>query len=48
MNRKPLIMIVDDIYDNIEILLTVLKVRGYDLVYATSGKEALEKLENNN
>ncbi len=44
MTKKPLIMIVDDIYDNIEILLTVLKVRGYDLVYATSGEEALEKL----
>lgn len=45
MKKKPLIMIVDDIYDNIEVLLTVLKVRGYDLVYAMSGKEALEKLE---
>jgi len=38
------ILIVDDIMDNIQIAMNILKEESYDFSYATSGKEALELL----
>lgn len=44
MNQQPKILIVDDTPQNIRLLEAVLEPRGYVLVTATSGGEALEKL----
>lgn len=44
MNKQPKILIVDDTPQNIRLLEAVLEPRGYALVTATSGAEALEKL----
>ena len=46
MDRQPKILIVDDTAQNIKLLEAVLAPRGYMLVTATSGMEALEKLAN--
>jgi putative two-component system response regulator len=40
------ILIVDDIVDNIQIAMNILKEENYDFSYATSGEEALELLRN--
>lgn len=44
---QPVILIVDDIRANQKVLMDVLEFRGYDLLMAKDGKEALEVLENN-
>src|SRR4030042_4616288 len=44
MKDKPVILIVDDQPQNIELLEAYLVPQGYEIVKATSGKEALEKL----
>ena len=44
MKDKPVILIVDDQFQNIELLEAHLKPQGYDIVRAASGEEALEKL----
>lgn len=44
MNVKPIILVVDDQPQNIELLEAYLVVQGYEIVKATSGDEALDKL----
>ena len=41
---KPKILVVDDIYENIEIIEQFLMRRGYEIFSASNGKEALEKV----
>jgi adenylate cyclase len=45
MDRPPRILIVDDTVQNIRLLEAVLGSRGYTLEIASSGAEALEKIE---
>ncbi|MBF0204530.1 MAG: two-component system response regulator, partial [Desulfamplus sp.] len=44
MKEKPLILIVDDNIENIELLEAYLFPQGYEIITASSGEEALEKL----
>src|SRR6266508_3316948 len=44
MDRQPTILIVDDTSQNIRLLEAVLAPRGYKLITATSGPEALDKI----
>ena len=44
MERQPKILVVDDTPSNIKLLDAVLAPRGYEVVGATSGREALEKV----
>ena len=39
------ILIVDDVLDNIQVAMSILKEDGYDFSYATQGKDALALLE---
>jgi len=43
---KPLIFIVDDVPENIQIALSHLKDLGFEFAYATSGEKALERIQN--
>ena len=43
--RKPLILIVDDIESNLQILGTVLEAKGYELMIAQSGYDAIDILK---
>lgn len=43
--RTPRILIVDDILENLQVLRGRLRLKGYELREASSGKEALEYLE---
>ena len=45
MEQKKIIMVVDDEYDMVDLIQLVLQTEGYDVVTATSGKTALEKLK---
>src|SRR4030042_1529640 len=47
MKDKPVILIVDDQPQNIELLEAQLVPQGYEIVRATSGEEALGKLSGN-
>ena len=47
MKDKPVILVVDDQPQNIELLEAHLAPEGYEVVKAASGEEALEKLSNN-
>ncbi|MGD0279341.1 MAG: PAS domain S-box protein [Smithella sp.] len=47
MKTKPVILIVDDEPQNIELLDAYLAPQGYEIVTAANGKEALEKLSGN-
>lgn len=47
-NKSFKILIVDDIYKNIQLLGNILVNVNYDISYATSGEEALEIIKNNN
>ncbi|MDZ7697701.1 MAG: response regulator [Deltaproteobacteria bacterium] len=47
MKDKPVILIVDDQPQGIELLEAHLVPQDYEIVKATSGKEALEKLSSN-
>jgi PAS domain S-box-containing protein/putative nucleotidyltransferase with HDIG domain len=47
MKAKAVILIVDDHLMNIELLEAYLSPEGYEIVRATSGEEALEKLSGN-
>jgi len=47
MKDKPVILVVDDQLQNIELLEAHLVPAGYDVVRATSGEEALEKVAGN-
>ena len=46
MKDKPVILVVDDQPQNIELLEAHLAPQGYEVVKAASGEEALEKLSN--
>ncbi len=47
MKNKPVILVVDDQFQNIELLEAYLVGRGYEIVKAASGQEALEKISGN-
>jgi putative two-component system response regulator len=47
MKTKPVILIVDDQPQNIELLEAYLAPQGYEIVTAANGEEALEKLSGN-
>jgi len=40
------ILIVDDVVDNIQVAMNILKEENYDFSYATSGEDAMELIEN--
>ena len=44
MNKKPLILAVDDIPVNTTLLKSQLRFSNYDIITASNGKEALEKI----
>ncbi|MCG7391772.1 response regulator [Microvirga sp. ACRRW] len=43
MRERPLILVVDDIEENIEIVRVRLEAQGYEIATATNGREALEQ-----
>ena len=43
MREPPLILVVDDVADNVEILQMRLESQGYEVATAADGIEALEK-----
>ncbi|MGR9117536.1 MAG: HD domain-containing phosphohydrolase [Gammaproteobacteria bacterium] len=45
MNSKVHVLIVDDIVDNIQVAMNILKEDNYDLSFATNGAEALSLIE---
>lgn len=45
MNVNGHLLIVDDVAENIQVAMNILREDGYDFTYATSGKKALEILE---
>ena len=47
MKDKPVILVVDDQFQNIELLEAYLVPQGYEIIEASSGEEALEKLSHN-
>jgi putative two-component system response regulator len=47
MKNKPVILVVDDQPQNIELLEAFLAPQGYEIVRAANGEEALEKLAGN-
>ena len=47
MNDKPLILVVDDHIQNIELLEAILSPQGYEIVKASNGGEALGRLFDN-
>ncbi len=47
MKNKPVILVVDDQPQNIELLEGFLVRQGYEIIQAESGEEALEKLSGN-
>ena len=44
-NKKPLILIVDDIPKNLQVLSNILNIEGYQISFASNGKQALSILE---
>ncbi|MDD3245687.1 MAG: methanogen output domain 1-containing protein [Methanosarcina sp.] len=47
-NIKPKILIVDDMKENVELMEAYLAVEPYEVVSASGGKEALQKVKNEN
>ena len=47
MKDKPVILVVDDQVQNVELLEAYLVGQGYEIIKASSGEEALEKLAHN-
>ena len=45
MDHPPKVLVVDDTPQNIRLLEAVLVPRGYDVIAAGSGQEALESVE---
>jgi PleD family two-component response regulator len=41
-NRKPRVLIVDDVSINLQVLDNILKKQGYDVIQANSGEQALQ------
>jgi len=46
MNFKYQILIVDDVTDNIQVAMNILKEENYEFAFATSGEDALDLLRN--
>lgn len=46
--NKPVILVVEDNHDNLQLVIKVLGRRGYDVIGVGDGNEALEKLNDNN
>jgi DNA-binding response OmpR family regulator len=44
MKDRPVVLVVDDQFQNVKLLEAYLAPQGYDVVKAASGKEALEKI----
>ncbi len=42
--KKPLILIVDDTHENLQVLSNILHAKGYNISISTSGKSALESV----
>src|ERR1700749_3406737 len=47
MRERPLILVVDDAPDNVEIVRLRLERQGYDIIIASDGIEALEQVHDN-
>ena len=47
LNRKPLVLIVDDVPENLQVLGSMIYDKGIDVAFATSGKQALATVETN-
>jgi putative two-component system response regulator len=47
MKDKPVILVVDDQFQNVELLEAHLMPQGYEIIKAANGQEALEKLSGN-
>jgi PAS domain S-box-containing protein len=47
MKSKPVLLVVDDLPKNVELLEAHLEPQGYEIVTATNGEDALDKLFNN-
>ena len=47
MDNQTHILIVDDVTDNIEVVMNLLKEEGYDFSFATDGEQALTLIQNN-
>ena len=45
MDKKPLILAVDDIAVNLTLLKSQLRFSNYDIITALSGKEALDLIQ---
>jgi DNA-binding response OmpR family regulator len=45
MNQKPKVLIVDDEPNNVDFLEQALEDSGYQLITATNGQEALDKIQ---
>lgn len=41
-DRKPLVLVVDDMPRNLQVLSTILDNEGYDITFANNGKQAIE------
>jgi putative two-component system response regulator len=48
MKHTANILIIDDVLDNIQVVMNILKEDGYDFSYATSGEEGLSLLNQKN
>ena len=47
MSKKKRILVVDDEPDTLELMQTILKHEGYDVLKALNGSEALEEVKQN-
>ncbi|MBD3223093.1 MAG: response regulator [Caldithrix sp.] len=45
--KKPKILVIDDLWPNIQIISKPLEKEGYEIDYSLSGKEGIEKATNN-
>ncbi|MCK5076699.1 MAG: response regulator, partial [Calditrichia bacterium] len=45
VNKNPLILIVDDVEENLQVLGNTLNKNNYRISFATNGKEALNTLK---
>ncbi|MCK4765652.1 MAG: response regulator [Candidatus Aminicenantes bacterium] len=45
-NKKPLVLIVDDVPKNLQVLGNILRKKNYNIAAATSGKQALDMVVN--
>jgi len=45
MNLNYHILIIDDVIDNIQVAMSILREQSYEFSFATSGEEALELIK---